>query len=222
MALFAEIITRGNQAILAQIRVENKIHHARIRANIRTDIDDLRGKATRNHNLVLGHLNLTLTATDHHEEELEQVNTQLDNLATNTATTITTAVTTDLNKLEKRVGGMGTLMGHYRTKTKNLTQQLLYLQRGFDARLSKLAVSIVETVHTSHSGTPKADNTTQPTLDPAPANPETPHTMAISDDHSAAQITHDPPHNLALMARLLPNCHTAPPVIKVINDTRDF
>jgi hypothetical protein len=78
----------------------------------------------------------------------------------NIATTITTAVATDLNKLEKHVGGMGTLMGHYCTKTENLTQHLLDLQRGFDACLSKLAASIVKTIHTSHSRTPEADNTT--------------------------------------------------------------
>jgi hypothetical protein len=182
MALFAEIVTHGNQAILAQIRAENEIHCAQLCADIRTDIDNICGAATRNHDLVLGHLNLALTATDHHEAELAQMNTQLDDLATTIAEMVTSAVVTDLNKLEKRVGGLGTWMDHYLTKTKTLSQQLLDLQQGFNARLSKLADSIVKTVHTAHAGMAAADNTTGPTLGPLPAPHATPPITLLTAD----------------------------------------
>jgi hypothetical protein len=182
MALFAEIVTRGNQDILAQIRVENEIHHVQLCADIRTDIDDICGMATRNHDLVLGRLNLALTATDHHKEELAQMNTWLNDLATTIAETVTSAVVTDLNKLEKRVGGLGTLMGHYPTKAKTLSQQLLDLQQGFDACLSKLADSIVKTIHTSHAGMTAANDTTGPTLGPAPAPHAAPPTTPSTAD----------------------------------------
>ncbi len=193
MALFAKIVTHGNQAILAQICAENEIHRAQLCDDIRTDIDDIHGMATRNHDLVLGPLNLALTATDHHEEELARMNTRLDDLATTIAETVTSAVVTDLNKLEKHVGGLGPSMGHYRTKTKTLSQQLLDLQQGFDARLSELADSIVETVHTSHAGMTVADDATGPTLGPVPAPHAAPPTTlstadTIPDDNTSGPI----------------------------------
>jgi hypothetical protein len=55
MTMFAEIVARGNAAILAQICMENIIHRATAKAT---------------HEALLSHINMAITATDHHEEEL--------------------------------------------------------------------------------------------------------------------------------------------------------
>ncbi len=104
-------------------------------------------------------------------------------LATTIAMEVTTAVTMALDKLNKRVGGLATSVGHYRTGHKTLSQQLLDLQQGYDARLSKLATTI-NLVDKSHSTTNATGNTSgRPTAPPHAthvAPPSTPPATAVS------------------------------------------
>jgi hypothetical protein len=127
MAMLATTLAQKNVVLLGQICAEQAIYHI---------------TAKEEHNALLGHLNLTLTTTDHLEEEIQCMDTRINTLATTIANDITAAVTTDLKKYNRRVEGLASSVGHFSLEDGKIAKQVLDVQKGYNACLTVLESTI--------------------------------------------------------------------------------
>jgi hypothetical protein len=165
---------------------------------------------------------------DHLEEELGRMDTQIDHLAKTIAAEVTTAVATDLEKLNRHVGGLATLVGQFRTRDENISKQLLDLQQGYDTCLTKLATTI-DSFGKSHIVLDVANNLNGTLPDPLPTPgvepPITPSATDVPGVTPGTTASHAPtgavahPNNTGITATHSGNPGILPPGIQNSVDT---